>query len=318
MGIKATIKRVFSQAARLLVRAHILPDRIVIRMDGGICSQMHFYLVGSMLEARGNKVSYDLEWFSTDGKDLDGRFCRNFDLLKLFPRLNFTTTRGILRRIYLSAFYRHNKYFDNDEPQTAWLGCKSPAYFDGYFHDNDEMYGEVFRRIFATDPAVLSEDNTELLKVIEDSTKGEACAVHVRRGDLSRYNPAYGNPAEKEYFVDSFRKVAMEDTGGIRFFVFSDEPEWFREHMLPYLGDYDITICDSNGSDKGWCDLLLMSRCRHQITSQGSMGKFAALMRPAQVRTGLVTLPPNATSQEWLSRYPRAEIITASVPSERD
>jgi hypothetical protein len=34
-----------------------------------------------------------------------------------------------------------------------------------------------------------------------------------------------------------------------------------------------------NGSDKGYIDLYLMSKCDSFITSQGSLGKYARLLR---------------------------------------
>jgi len=312
MSVKSYLKQVFGKFSLVLVACRIIPNRIIIRMDGGICSQMHFYLVGSMLERRGKKVWYDLRWYKTDGKDLDGKFCRNFDLLKLFPNLNFHDTRSVvLRQIYISSFYRRNDYFDNDSNKTAWLECGTPTYLDGYFHDTEEMYGQTFRKLFEADTSVLPETNISLKnRIIETSRTGDTCAVHIRRGDLARYNRAYGDPVGVDYITKSFAKVSEHACGKVSFFLFSDEPEWFRTTILPQLNKYEITICDINGSDRGWCDLLLMSLCHHQITSHGSMGKFAALMRPEGQTDGLVTLPPNSTSAEWQLRYPTAVIIS--------
>lgn len=308
MSVKSCIKRVVVAITRALVSCRVIPNRIILRMDGGICSQMHFYLVGSMLEQRGKNVVYDLNWYKTDGKDLDGRFCRNFDLLKLFPHLKFRHTKSvILRQLYISSFYKRNDYFDSTSNKTAWLDCGTPTYLDGYFQDSDEMYGEMFRRFFEADMSVLPETNIPLKEtIIKASRDGDTCAVHIRRGDLAQYNRAYGDPVGVDYFIKSIEKVYEHANGQVSFFVFSDEPEWFRVTILPGLEKYEITICDINGSDRGWCDLLLMSCCHHQITSQGSMGKYAALMRPERLIDGLVTLPLNATSAEWQRRYPTA------------
>ena len=122
--------------ARMWIKHNFLPEEIIIKMDGGICSQMHFYLIGVILAEKGNNVSFDLKWFDTEGKDLDGKFCRNFDLRKMFPALNFRKTENnLIRRIYISAFYRHNDYFGADDNMLAWTGLKAPAYLDGYFKD---------------------------------------------------------------------------------------------------------------------------------------------------------------------------------------
>lgn len=299
--------------ARMWIKHNFLPEEIIIKMDGGICSQMHFYLIGVILAEKGNNVSFDLKWFDTEGKDLDGKFCRNFDLRKIFPALNFRKTENnLIRRIYISAFYRHNDYFGADDNMLAWTGLKAPAYLDGYFKDPEEMYSSLFRKVFHIDTDVLDSKSHETLRIIENSKKPgyETCAVHVRRGDLARYNRAYGDPASIRYFSDSFDKVSSTvNPGNVRFFIFSDEPEWCRKELIPILEGHDIHICDANGSDKGYCDLILMSRCRHLITSQGSMGKYAALLREEHDLSGLVTLPANKGAEAWARRYASAVVI---------
>ena len=74
--------------AKVLIRFHLLKKMIIVRVDGGICSQMHFFLIGQQLKENGFLVKYDLDWFKNNGKDLTGKFARNFDLLKAFPDLD--------------------------------------------------------------------------------------------------------------------------------------------------------------------------------------------------------------------------------------
>lgn len=308
--LKARLKGIVASAARGLVSLRILPRRVIINVDGGICSQMHFCLVGRVLAARGAEVRFDTNWFRKSGMDNDGRFCRNFDLLKAFPRLDFPVENtGLLRRLYISAFYRHNDYYDTTRAHE-WMNVVAPVYFDGYFRDTDGMFGAFFSDLFRVDTSVLPADNLPVLAEIEEAGRGGgSCAVHIRRGDLARYEKAYGDPATVGYFREAVAKVRAESPG-TRFFVFSDEPDWCRCHVLPAIGESGVSVVDVNGSDRGWCDLILMSRCNHHVTSQGSMGKYAALLREPAQRAGLVTLPPNATSTEWLCRFPHATAIS--------
>lgn len=291
----------------MLVRLRLLPRLVIIRMDGGICSQMHFYMVGKILEGNGSSVRYDTRWFRTSGTDLDGRFCRNFDLLRIFPGLKFEESDNrLLNRIYISLFYRRNDYFADAAESLGWMNICAPAYLDGYFRDPEEMYASLFRKTFHADTEVLDAENRRTLERIDKAGKnGETCAVHVRRGDLARYNAAYGEPADTLYFKESIRLVARHGSN-VRFFIFSDEPEWCRENIMPGMEMYDIHLCDNNGSDKGWCDLILMSRCRHQVTSQGSMGKYAALLRDDSDMDGLVTVLPGDNADTWIKRYKNA------------
>lgn len=303
--VKTSLKRCASAVGRLLVDMRMLPRRSYVKVDGGICSQMHFYLVGRILARRGHEVRFDTTWYRDSGMDSDGRFCRNFDILKVFPDLDFPIDNtGLIRWLYTKAFYRRNDYYDT-AAKTDWQQVSVPVFFDGYFRDSDDMYGKLFDETFVVDTSVLPEDNLVVLSAIDAATRdADSCAVHIRRGDLARYEKAYGEPATAEYFKAATAAVRAENPD-VRFFLFSDEPDWCRSHVVPLLGDGEVTVVDVNGSDRGWCDLILMSRCRHHVTSQGSMGKYAALLRTPALRDGLVVLPPNATSSEWTARFAR-------------
>lgn len=280
-------------------------------MDGGICSQMHFYLVGRMLEASGNKVVYDLDWYKKVGKDLDGIHSRNFNLTELFPHLAIDCRlRAWERQVYVSAFYRHNDYFKSGSSSADWLGASAPLYFDGYFRDSEEMYGDLFRKSFAPSPLVFEGKDKATYTQITESPR-PSCAIHVRRGDLSRFNTAYGLPPSPCYFKNAVEAVKKENGNApVDFYIFSDEPHWCERNILPMLGaGRNVTIVDNNDSAKGYIDLALMSFCRHIIASQGSMGKYAALMRENMNQDGMVVLPPNPTSEEWLGRFRRAVIV---------
>lgn len=312
--IKNLIKKSVGRVGIGLHKAGLLPDQIVLYVDGGICSQMHFYLVGEMLRTRGNRVIYDLQWFRDNGMDGDGRFCRNFDLLRLFPGLKFPRIKTKLhRKLYEWSFPYRNDYFDRNADPFAWLDLKGPLYLSGYFHDPEEMFKEYFPRIFRVDTGILTGTNLELLDRIRMAGQsGDACAVHVRRGDLAKYNEAYGNPADVEYFIESMRAVrdfAEEHDRRVKFFIFSDEPDYVINELMPRMEDYDVELSADNGSDKGYCDLVLISQCRHVVTSQGSLGKYGALLRSSELSDGLVILMPDEFNSEYKPRYANCRII---------
>lgn len=274
---KEAVKSLLRPIARLLVKGRIVPKRIIIEMDGGICSQMHFYLLGRLIEqSGGEKVYFDLEWFDKDGTDDENRFARNFDLLKIFPSLEFRRQKkGFVRKIYNSLFYRFLDYREFRCTPDSVKTFKAPLYIDGYFNETEEFFKD-FPTVFKIDPSLLPEDNKSLYERIKAAESGKgACAVHIRRGDLAKPHPVYGNPLTPADIVEKFNEMRRRNGEGIRYFVFSDEPDWFRDNVATELKDFDVTIADVNGSDRGWCDLILMTQCRHHIKSQGSMGKYA-------------------------------------------
>lgn len=72
---------------RKAVKHRLIAPQVIVLMDGGVCSQMHQYLLGRIFENGGHKVLYDLSFYEEWGTDMDYQFVRNFDLLKAFPYL---------------------------------------------------------------------------------------------------------------------------------------------------------------------------------------------------------------------------------------
>ena len=58
-----TISIIRKVVASVGIRLNWLDRMVLVRMDGGICSQMHFYMIGHYFEEKGFTVKYDLSWF---------------------------------------------------------------------------------------------------------------------------------------------------------------------------------------------------------------------------------------------------------------
>ena len=113
--------------------------------------------------------------------------------------------------------------------------------------------------------------------LLNDILTSGGCAVHVRRGDLAVENPYYGCPTSLEYFRDAICCVkGLGLCPDMKFFFFSDDPDYCERNLLPLVGSNGM-VCRLNGSDKGYIDLYLISKCRWIISSQGSLGVFGAL-----------------------------------------
>lgn len=240
-------------------------DKIIIRVDGGICSQIAFVALALDLSNRGNNVFLDLTWFRDSGKDADGRFVRNWDMPKAFPGLQFQT----ICNATIQKFKKHHSQRGSD-PRTF----RAPIYIGGYPERMPSLLSqrEFLRNRFAP---VLDEGRAKLMPKIESCP---SCAVHVRRGDLAKTNYAYGDPTSVGYY-----RRAVEIVKGIApdvcFYFFSDEPQWVRDVLIPYVGDIDhIIVSSDNESDKGYMDLFLISRADYIISSIGSLGVYGAIL----------------------------------------
>lgn len=242
-------------------------DLIVIRSDGGICSQIAFLALGKFYEDLNHCVKYDLSWFETHGKDMNGEFDRNFDLTKAFPDIDIQ----IASEAETYHYKRHFKPSSNDID-----GQFPPVYLDAFYDNRWSLvikYREFFKQAFKPDSLDLGSRNIEVLDEIY--LQENACAIHVRRGDLGEYNKYYGEPLKADYYLEAIARVLTKFPNSC-FYFFSDECDWVRENIISKVdSDVKYRVLDSNGSDKGYLDLYLMSKCSSFITSHGSLAKYA-------------------------------------------
>lgn len=254
-------------------RVHAAESRLaVLRVDGGICSQIAFVALGEQLREQGLDVKYDLSFYRDRGRDDNGRFARNWEFPSAFPGI--PTPEASDAEVRLARGSR------------TWSGGvhipRPPFLYDGYQGRQEAFYANVARFANAFRPDLSKAD-----AVLRDAiaAEAEACAVHVRRGDLSVANAAYGRPASILYFVRAMA-IVRALAPDAKFFIFSDEPDWVRAHLLREVpADLRCTVCEANGSDRGHADLWLISRCPHVIASQGSLGLFGALLSGGANRT---------------------------------
>ena len=134
---------------------------------------------------------------------------------------------------------------------------------------------EFFKSHFA--PKEFENKDSSAYALLETIKNSNSCGIHCRRGDLADFNPAYGYPATKEYFLKAINTINTLHKNVV-FYFFSDEPHWVAENIAPHLQGIDYKICAENGSDKGYLDLYLLSWCKYIISSNGSLGVFGKFL----------------------------------------
>lgn len=274
MGI---LKRWKVSIYKKMLKYKILFPQVVVLIDGGICSQMHQFLLGQLYKTKGFQVSYDLSFYRKYGMDKDGKFVRNFDLLKAFPDLELKVASDFIVSFYQNRYYNIGNNTTSRMDDFSFLQKKAPLYLGGYYHLPADIWLPAFRSIYKLDLNVLDNANIQLYNKINNCQY--SVAVHVRRGDLKVEMYDYGKPASVDYFTRSisyFQKKHRSPS----FYFFSDEPDWVLSDLIPQLpvAENEWKVVDINGSDKGYMDLYLIASCKHQITSKGTLGKYGALI----------------------------------------
>jgi Glycosyl transferase family 11. len=255
----------------------IISPKVIVLMDGGICSQMHQFLLGRLFENKGYKVLYDLSFYQDWGTDMNFEFVRNFDLQKAFPYLSIKRASKVALSVYKKKFFNLGNNTFGREEDFSFLTKKPPVYLGGYYHFHLDIWLSEFKSTFKVSTNVLNEQNRRVYSEIELCPS--SVAVHVRRGDLKVEIEAYGRPASLEYFQGAIKYVQCKVISPF-FYFFSDEPEWVAEELIPQLplAKDSYMVVNMNGSDKGYMDLFLIACCKHQITSKGTLGKYGALL----------------------------------------
>jgi len=151
-------------------------------------------------------------------------------------------------------------------------------YLIGYY--NSYKYFEPIRNVLIDEyrpREEISPQGQDLLKVIESTN---SVSLHIRRGDYVDNPDVY--KCIEGIITDRFYLNAVEFIAAKieapHFFIFSNDMAWVRQH---FRISHQSTFVDFNTAQRGFEDLWLMSRCRHNITAGGStFSWWAAYLNP--------------------------------------
>jgi hypothetical protein len=115
----------------------------------------------------------------------------------------------------------------------------------------------------------------------------------VRRGDyLLPAHFRHHGLCSADYYRRAMR-LMRERVDRPRFFVFSDDWPWCREH----LADADTTVVDANEPEAGQDELRLMAACRHHVIANSSLSWWAGWLAAS---AGQVVVAPTP----WFTHRP--------------
>lgn len=261
------LSTLFQWTDTILCRLHLKRPKVIVFMEGGICSQMQMYLCGQYYTDYGFDVYYDTLWFKKHGKDQYCNMPRLLELTDMWPLLSFKTPSAWQRKFYLI-------FFKAPRIDADWLPAPSSIhhsiYLEGFWDIKLEERKVLFEHYFD-----LSNARTPEISI---DVNAQTAGVHVRRGDLAKGdNPYYGGVSDG-YFLHAidFCNTKFKPS---KYIFFSDEPDWVEQNVCNLL-THPYEVIRGN---KAWEDLWLLSHCAVIIASQGSFGKVAALLNPSAV-----------------------------------
>lgn len=139
------LSAIFQAIDTLLCKMHIKRPKVIVFMDGGICSQMLVYIQGMYYAEQGLDVCYDLTWYAKGGKDQNGIMPRYFEFDEMWPSLECKTISGIQRKWYL-LFFQAKRINGDWLPEP--LSIKRSIYFGGFWDMPRDAYKRLYAEVF--------------------------------------------------------------------------------------------------------------------------------------------------------------------------
>lgn len=242
-----------------------------IKMTGGLGNQMFIYAFYLKMRKRFPHTRIDLSdmvhYHAHNGYELHRIFRLPHEEVclpqALKKTLEFLFFRTIIERkqdlTTLEAFERDYAW--------PWI------YFKG-FYQSERYFADIadeVRQIFSFDESCANPESQALLRTIDQDAS--AVSLHVRRGDYTqpKFWSSMGCVCTLDYYHKALNLI-HEEVKTPHFYVFSDDLAWVREH-LPLE---NATYIDVNRGADSWQDMMLMSRCRHNIICNSTFSWWGA------------------------------------------
>ncbi|MDR1901922.1 MAG: alpha-1,2-fucosyltransferase [Treponema sp.] len=287
-----------------------MSGKIVIAAIGGLGNQMFQYALYRYLSSKGIRSFIDPSWYS--GSPL----CRiwykfsglkpheTFRLADYFdlPDLKIIEEKEAEK---IERKYHFIEKKDNHDFYLNMINSKTNAYLTGFYQVCQPA--SAVRQLLYNDFAFKKPIPDSLQPILQDIENSNSVSIHVRRGD---------DVDEKEawYYVGFIRNMGYYKNGidylkerykNLRFFIFSDDIPWVTENFS-FLENYCV-VDTRNISSSTYYDLLLMSRCKHNIIANSTFSWWAAFLNQNPEKTVIVP-------EVWQRTTDNANIDTICPP----
>ncbi|MEL7588808.1 MAG: alpha-1,2-fucosyltransferase [Prolixibacteraceae bacterium] len=251
---------------------------IIIRLRSGLGNQMFQYAFFRQMQYWHGAANVKLDistyhWNVHNGREIDRVF--NIDLQKdsvppsvslKYADVGYRLHQRLLRRLRGIRHHAYQYWKDIDPDDYKSL---KDVYLEGFW--NEEKYfrdvQEEIRQAY-TFKDELNVQEKEMLHLILGT---ESVAVHVRRGDYKKFPKAF--PMCPPSYYEEAQKILTAKKNNLVFFVFSDDMGWCKK-SLSFPGR--VVFVENNKPENAWKDMMLMSRCRHNIMANSTFSWWAA------------------------------------------
>lgn len=286
---------------------------IIIKLKGGLGNQLFQYAFGRRI-AIDNNLPLKLDIVSGYNNDFYKRLYR----LKHFNiQAEIASTEDLNKAIILQSpsiigksirfASRFRPYYKNYVVKelhyffdTNVLRPNKNVYFDGYWQS--ERYFIKIKDIILKEFTVKYPFNGINLAIANKIQATNSVCIHIRRNhgistdgkvDINAVENIYGQ-VSLNYYYDAVKYLSNK-FNNMRFFVFSDNPEWAKRNLkLSYPTQFI-----SHNIGKEYEDLRLISLCKHNIIANSTFSWWGAWLSTNPNK--IVIAPKNWVNDNYMS-----------------
>ncbi|MEI7620361.1 MAG: alpha-1,2-fucosyltransferase [Candidatus Falkowbacteria bacterium] len=254
---------------------------IITKLTGGLGNQMFQYAVGRAVAER-NKTNLKIDLSGYEHQI--GITPRQYELFLFNIQEDFSTLEenkkikglelnGFLKRLLNklhvrlgSSNYIIEKHHNFD---PTILKLEDGVYLEGYWQT--EKYFSDIADIIRLEFTLKDKYNNLNPEILNKIDSYNSVSMHIRRGDYvsNQETSEYHGICSLEYYRKAISLIAEKSPNPV-VFIFSDDLKWCEENLKI---DWPIVFVEGN---KGYEDLIMMSRCKHNIIANSSFSWWGA------------------------------------------
>ena len=307
---------------------------VIVKAMGGLGNQLQQYALYRKLEHIGKDVRLDTSWFGNAAWQAKIPAGRELELDYLNPlpykAASEEEIRSVLGRMWeepesVTAKVRRKlspasaPFFEESDMYHEQVFSMEDKYLVGYWAC-EKYYADILDILRAdisfpkSEDRWLQEGNDALIRQMEETP---SVSVHLRRGDyLDEINIAlFGGICTEAYYNKAIAYMKKKIPGA-KFYLFSDDISYVKEQ---YQGE-EYQIVDQNHGKNNFYDMMLMSRCKHNICANSTFSFWGArlnshadkiMIRPSIHKNTQICIPEQMKDlwQGWILVTPQGEIV---------
>lgn len=309
---------------------------VIVKVMGGLGNQLQQYALYRKLESIGLDARLDVSWFHRTKEQAAVLAERELEL-DYFEGVRYraATTeeiRQVLGRLWEEPESAVSKIRRKVLPFMNPCFVEQDMYHEQILHEGnrnkylvgywacEKYYADILDKLRQELRFPVCEDE-EIRHRNEELTgrmgSVESVSVHIRRGDyLDSANEALFGGISTDAYYEAAMALMKKRYPEARFFLFSDDIPYVREH---YTGEA-FEVIDWNTGRNSFYDMMLMSRCRHNICANSTFSFWGArlnawdgkcMIRPSIHKNTQVCIPEQMKElwKGWILITPKGKVL---------